>query len=56
MICYEKVLYNMVFAFNGRIVFANTKIASAISLSSRKWHHIVISDGTHGRNHVDSRW
>ena len=46
----------MVFGFDGHIVYADRKIASAIPLSSRKWHHIVISDGAHGRNHVDIQW
>ncbi len=46
----------MVFAFNDRTVYADRKVGGAIPLSSGKWHHIVVSDGAHGRNHVDSRW
>ena len=46
----------MVLVFNGLIVYADKEVGCAIPLSSGKWHHIVVSDGAHGRNHVDSRW
>ena len=46
----------MVIGFNSHIVSEDRKTGGAIFLSSRKWHHIVVGDGAHGRNHLDSRW